>query len=128
MAVAQERSASSGMNRPGFARITCAVRLLVLVHSASRQTSLGRVYDGKMNEEDVCPPRREGHRVVCRRHLCLRMAAPTQIVDPRIIATSLTIVHATISAQRWALAGEAGRFLTRFIAPAATSFLSQPLM
>jgi len=82
------------------------------------KTSLGLVYDReKVNEEEVSSPEKV-IEWVCRRHpLFARDLHKLKIVDQAMYRDFSYDCKQTISAERWALAGEAGRFTDPLYSP-----------
>jgi 2-polyprenyl-6-methoxyphenol hydroxylase-like FAD-dependent oxidoreductase len=82
------------------------------------KTSLGLVYDrAKVNEDEVNSPEKV-IAWVCKRHpLFQRDLSKLKIVDEGMIRDFSYDCKQTISAERWALAGEAGRFTDPLYSP-----------
>jgi len=82
------------------------------------KTSLGLVYDrAKVNEDEVNSPEKV-IAWVCKRHpLFGRDLSKLKIVDEGMIRNFSYDCKQTISAERWALAGEAGRFTDPLYSP-----------
>jgi len=82
------------------------------------RTSLGLVYDReKVNEDEVSTPEKV-IEWVCKRHPLFARDLPRQkIVDQAMYRDFSYDCKQTISAERWALAGEAGRFTDPLYSP-----------
>lgn len=82
------------------------------------KTSLGLVYDrGKVNEDEVSTPEKVVEWI-CKRHPLFARDLPRQkIIDRAMYRDYSYDCKQTISAERWALAGEAGRFTDPLYSP-----------
>jgi 2-polyprenyl-6-methoxyphenol hydroxylase-like FAD-dependent oxidoreductase len=82
------------------------------------KTSLGLVYDrAKVNEDEVSSPE-QVIEWVCKRHPLFARDLPKQkIIDQAMYRDFSYDCKQTISAERWALAGEAGRFTDPLYSP-----------
>lgn len=82
------------------------------------KTSLGLVYDrAKVNEDEVSSPEKVVDWV-CKRHPLFARDLPKQkIIDQAMYRDFSYDCKQTISADRWALAGEAGRFTDPLYSP-----------
>ncbi|MGC2696628.1 MAG: NAD(P)-binding protein [Candidatus Angelobacter sp.] len=82
------------------------------------KTSLGLVYDReKVNEEEVSSPEKVIEWVYSRHPLFARDLHKLKIVDQAMYRDFSYDCKQTISAERWALAGEAGRFTDPLYSP-----------